>query len=67
MDEDAEYENNVNEDILAGAKYTAKMRKACSCANPNSTLAKMTKKMTANKKLDDPARVRLIDEFYQEC
>jgi hypothetical protein len=64
MNENTKYEDNVDEDILAGAKHIAKTRKACLCANPNSILAKMTKKITANKKLDDLACVRLIDKFY---
>jgi hypothetical protein len=67
MDEDAKYEDNVNKDILASVKHTAKTRKACLCVNPNSTLVKITKKITANKKLNNPARVRLINKFYQEC
>jgi phosphopantothenoylcysteine synthetase/decarboxylase len=66
IDKDAKYKNNVNKDILASVKHTAKTRKACLCANPNSTLAKITKKITANKKLNDLARVRLINKFYQE-
>jgi hypothetical protein len=64
MDEDAKYKDNVNKDILASAKHTAKIRKACLYANSNSILVKMTEKMTANKKLDDLARVRLINKFY---
>jgi hypothetical protein len=67
MDEDAEYEDNVDKDIPASAKHTAKTRKACLYVNPNSTLVKITEKITTNKKLDNPARVRLIDEFYREC
>jgi hypothetical protein len=64
IDEDAKYEDNVNKDILASAKYTAKTRKAYLCVNPNSTLVKITEKITANKKLDNLARVRLINKFY---
>jgi hypothetical protein len=64
MNEDAKYKDNVDKDILASAKYTAKMRKACLCVNSNSILVKITEKITANKKLDDLARVRLINEFY---
>jgi ppGpp synthetase/RelA/SpoT-type nucleotidyltranferase len=47
-------------------KRIAKIRKACLYANPNSILAKITKKITTNKKLNDLAYVRLINKFYQE-
>jgi hypothetical protein len=64
IDKNAKYKNNVNKDISASAKHTAKIRKACLYVNSNSTLVKITKKITANKKLNDLARVRLINKFY---
>jgi hypothetical protein len=64
IDEDAKYKDNVDKDILASAKHTAKTRKACLYVNPNSILVKITEKITANKKLDNLARVRLINKFY---
>jgi hypothetical protein len=67
MNKNTEYKDNINKDIPASAKHTAKTRKACSYVNPNSTLIKITEKITANKKLNDPARVRLINKFYREC
>jgi hypothetical protein len=67
IDENAKYKNNINKDIPASAKYTAKTRKACLCVNPNSTLVKITEKITTNKKLNNPAHVRLLNKFYREC
>jgi hypothetical protein len=64
IDKNTKYKNNVNKDILASAKYTAKTRKAYLYINPNSTLIKITKKITTNKKLNNLARVRLINKFY---
>jgi hypothetical protein len=64
IDKNAKYKNNINKNILASAKHTAKTRKACLYVNPNSTLVKITKKITTNKKLNDLARVRLINKFY---
>jgi hypothetical protein len=64
IDKNAKYKDNINKDILASVKYTAKIRKAYLYVNPNSTLVKITKKITANKKLNNLARVRLINKFY---
>jgi hypothetical protein len=64
IDKDAKYKNNINKDILASAKHTAKIRKAYLYVNPNSTLIKITKKITTNKKLNNLAYVRLINKFY---
>jgi hypothetical protein len=64
IDKDAKYKNNVNKNILASVKYTAKIRKACLYVNFNSILVKITKKITANKKLNNLACVRLINKFY---
>jgi hypothetical protein len=57
----------VDEEIDPRAKYTAATKAGCRCADLESVLVKMMGKMTANKKLPDPARVRLIDEYYREC
>jgi hypothetical protein len=67
IDEDAEYEDAVDEEIDPRAKHTAATKAGCRCVDPDSVLVKMMKKMTANKKLSDPARVKLIDEYYREC
>jgi hypothetical protein len=64
IDKNTKYKDNINKDILASAKHTAKTRKACLYVNPNSTLVKITKKITANKKLNNLAHIRLINKFY---
>jgi hypothetical protein len=64
IDKNTKYKNNINKDILASVKYTAKIRKAYLYINSNSTLIKITKKITTNKKLNNLAYVRLINKFY---
>jgi hypothetical protein len=67
IDEDAEYEDAVDEEVEPRAKHTAATKAGCRCVDPESVLVKMMGKMTANKKLSDPTRVKLIDEYYREC
>jgi hypothetical protein len=64
INKNAKYKNNINKDILASVKHTAKIRKAYLYVNPNFTLVKITKKITTNKKLNNLACVRLINKFY---
>jgi hypothetical protein len=66
MDEDAEYEDLVDEEAHIAAKHTARTKKGCLCKNPKSVLTEMLAKTKANLKLEDPARVKLINEFYRE-
>jgi hypothetical protein len=67
IDEDADYEDAVDEEVEPRAKHTAATKTGCRCRDQNSVLVKMMGKMAANKKLSDPARVKLIDEYYREC
>jgi hypothetical protein len=66
LDENAEFENEVDEEIDPKAAHTASTSAACGCTNQGSILISMLKKMQAGRKLGDPARVRLIDEWYRE-
>jgi DNA-binding FrmR family transcriptional regulator len=67
INKDAEYKNAVDEKIDPRAKHTATTKAGCRCIDPDSVLVKIIKKITANKKLSDPAQVKLINEYYQEC
>jgi hypothetical protein len=66
-DENAEIEDEVDEEVSAPAKHTAKTGRGCRCRTPESVLVKMLQKMTAGRKLADPARVQLITEYYRVC
>jgi hypothetical protein len=67
LDETAEDEPEDDEDAMGeAAARTAMTGQGCECTDKDSTLIKMTGKMKRRGKLSDPARVRLIDEYYRE-
>jgi hypothetical protein len=47
-------------------RHTVATRANCKCTDKNSILAVMLQKMKSNSKLSDPARIKLINEYWRE-
>jgi hypothetical protein len=65
-DEDAEIDEEVDEEIAPAVRHTVATRANCKCTDKNSILAVMLQKMKSNSKLSDPARIKLINEYWRE-